>query len=215
MPASSVQSLKRVVRRLIHALTKPPKIGLLRFIIRLCPRIHSEGFEIIDFAESGSELPSLGTRIGDAIRIIGERDPRRFARLRRDVDRFLIASVSGPEYIHPLRACMLSASFVQRASSEQLALTIVHEATHARLSAMGINYDYPIRERIERACVREEVDFAARLPCPQELVAEAAAKLDDPWWTEEREFERRLRQLEQLGRPAWYRRLYAVVWDPR
>jgi hypothetical protein len=110
---------------------------------------------------------------------------------------------------------LLSAEYILKASAEQLALTIVHEATHARLWARGFDYRHECRRRIEERCVKEEVDFALRLPDGVQLADEAKAKLGDPWWTEGREFERRVRQLQELDRPSWYIRLYRALYQPR
>jgi hypothetical protein len=47
---------------------------------------------------------------------------------------------------------------------EQIASTIVHEATHARLRRCGIGYDEAIRARVEAICFRREIAFADSLP---------------------------------------------------
>lgn len=207
--------VKKAVQFTADALTRPVRVLVLRTAVRLFPTAAAEGFDVVDWAGVGSALPQLVDRIREALRLIQEREPRRYGRLKKDVKRFLITRVAGAEYIHAIRACMLSPKYLSEGSTEQIAATIVHEGTHARLSAQGIRYSPSLRERIERACVREEIVFASMLPNGADLIEAANDKLDQPWWTEEEEFARRLRQLEQLGRPRWYRRLYALVWNPR
>ena len=43
------------------------------------------------------------------------------------------------------------------------ALTIIHEATHARLGRLGIGYDAGCRDRIEGICTRREIALARRM----------------------------------------------------
>lgn len=210
---------ERMVRKamlyILDALTRPIRVFVLRIGVRLFPRTGAHGFDVVDWAGVGPALPELVERLSDALQLIQEREPRRYRRLSKDIRRFLITRITGAEYFHTIRACMLSPQYLRKASTEQIAATIVHEGTHARLSSRGIKYKPALRERIERTCVREEITFAARLPNGADLIVAANEKLDQPWWTEEQELERRLRQLEQLGRPRWYRRLYALVWNPR
>jgi hypothetical protein len=52
---------------------------------------------------------------------------------------------------------------------EQIASTIVHEATHARLERYRIGYKEELRARIEAICFRRELAFAVRLPDSAEL----------------------------------------------
>lgn len=47
--------------------------------------------------------------------------------------------------------------------NEDIALILVHEATHARLSKFGFGYDEALRARIEAICHRRELAFAKRL----------------------------------------------------
>lgn len=210
-----LRAVRRVIRHTIDALTRPIRVLALRTAVRFFPSVGVDGFDVVDWGDAGLALPQLVGRVEEALRLIKEHEPRRYERLTRDVKRFLITNVAGAEYIHAIHACMLSRGYLLDWSTEQVAMTIVHEGTHARLNAWGIRYDIPLRERIERACVREEIAFAGKLTNGSNLIEHAVAKLDRRWWTEEEEFERRLRQLEQLGRPRWYLRLYALVWNPR
>jgi hypothetical protein len=190
------------------------RVLVLRIAMRFFPQVAVRDFWVVDWSATGPMFGEITRRIEAALQLINEREPRRYLRLQKDVKRFLITNASGAEYIHAVRACMLNPGYLSGASIDQIALTIVHEGTHARLSSRGIKYDFPQRERIERACVREEIAFANKLPDGADLIKAAKAKLDRRWWTEEEEFDRRLRQLEQLGRPRWYRRLYSAIWSP-
>ena len=59
--------------------------------------------------------------------------------------------------------------YVASARLDELASTIVHETTHARLARCGFVYEESKRSRIETVCLRRERDFAGRLPDSAEL----------------------------------------------
>lgn len=61
------------------------------------------------------------------------------------------------------QACGLRPDWVARANREDLALTVIHELCHARLEVLGVQYDAPLRLRIEQICLRRELAFARRL----------------------------------------------------
>jgi len=113
----------------------------------------------------------------------------------------------------PLSMILLSDDWLESdsTSAEQVALTIVHEATHARLSRFG--YAPEIRARIERICQYQELVFASRIGGDSELVASARRGMDlDPSeFTAERYRQRNLEALIQLGLPHWMVRLLARV----
>lgn len=204
----------RLLGHVTDLMTWPFKVALLRTAMRLWPSARVDGFQIVTLAGPAPELASVAEPIKNALRVIREHAPRRFARLQFDVRRFVVVSVTGPEYIHSIRACMLSSSYIKTATAEDLAMTIVHEATHARLSAIGIRYTAGMRDRMERRCIREEAAFAKALPDGENLATLVLAKREHPWWSEEQEFERRVRQLRELGRPEWYIRVYRRLWSP-
>jgi hypothetical protein len=64
-----------------------------------------------------------------------------------------------------MRACVLDERYIlQEATTvEEIAATIVHEATHARLERRGIQYVENQRQRIEAVCIRRELNFIAKL----------------------------------------------------
>lgn len=98
-------------------------------------------------------------------------------------------------------------------SPRQIAATLVHEVTHARLERMGFAYLPERRERIEKACFRRELAFARRLPPgAEDLIAEAESQLArppdylTPEWRRAQLLEKnqqRLARLRELGVPRW------------
>ena len=102
---------------------------------------------------------------------------------------------------------------------EQIASTIVHEATHARLERYGIEYEEPRRVKIEAICCRRELAFAVRLPGSAELQQDIARCLE--WYQTNPEQFRDARfqeahtvggieALRYLGTPDWIIRAISV-----
>jgi hypothetical protein len=65
-------------------------------------------------------------------------------------------------------------------SARDIASTLVHESTHARLDAKGFAYSPELRERIERVCFRRQLVFARRLSEPGDLVGQASGNYSAP-----------------------------------
>jgi hypothetical protein len=123
------------------------------------------------------------------------------SQVRRYLKSVVILPAGVPEYRHQFRACFLSVESVLNLSADKLALLIVHEATHGRLHALGVEGPSADRERIERICVRQEVALARRLGGPDgDLVEFAKRKLDLRWWEPDRDDARRAIELEKLRR---------------
>ena len=122
----------------------------------------------------------------------------------------------GGETYHPaLRGYLIEVPTLMHGSTAQIAMRIVHEATHARIDQNGLRYTASRRGRIEARCVSEEIAFAQRLPNSDSLVAHARQKLSTPWWTESDLHERRLEQLRAYGWPRWLTTVYSRIFGPR
>ena len=79
-------------------------------------------------------------RVASALTLIRELDPSRARRLARDLARVLVAPASEQGlYLHATRTCLIDVDVAggDGATAENLALLLVHEATHARLAALG------------------------------------------------------------------------------
>ena len=97
-----------------------------------------------------------------------------------------------------LRACGLGADHVLCDPSASIAMTLVHEATHARLDQAGILYTAELRPRIERLCVRQKIDFCQRVPACSALMQSAVDAVSIEWWGERQANEGRRRQILRL-----------------
>jgi hypothetical protein len=108
------------------------------------------------------------TRVEGALLLIKQHSPLDYARIARELERvwvYLLPHGLG-EYKLSLKACLLDERYVAdpATSIEQIACTIVHEATHAWLERYGIGYKEEQRAKIEAICFRREL--ALQLACP-------------------------------------------------
>jgi hypothetical protein len=183
---------------------------IARMLLALSPKAIVDGFEVS--ALNGTLTPHLIAHLRSAIALIGDRDPRLLARIRKDVKRILLVSAGGPEYWPFANGFILNTSFVTQSDIEFIALTIVHEATHARLWKRGLRYGTDVRERIERICVDAELAFASHLKDPGYFSTHVTQKLATPWWTAAQVTERRRRARDILW-PRWLVRAHAKIFD--
>jgi hypothetical protein len=177
---------------------------LFRAAMLMSKRTFVEGFEIANLSESKADSELL-RRVEDVLRLIAHAEPSFFRRMKQAVRRILIAPSGGAagSYWSFLDGCALSAHHVLTDSTTSVAMTLIHEATHARLHQKGIRYTPQLQPRIEAICVRAEVDFARRIPGMEHLVAEAEDALSKPWWSDTARKSHKLNQLRVLGVPAW------------
>ena len=156
------------------------------------------------------------TRAEDALLLIKQHSPLDYARITRELERIWVSlSFHGlGEYNHSLRACLLDERYVAdpATSIEQIACTIVHEATHARLERYGIGYEEQRRARIEAICFRRELAFASGLPDSAQLQQDIARCLDwyqaNPEQFHDARFQENhtaggIEALRYLGTPDW------------
>jgi hypothetical protein len=121
-------------------------------------------------------------RVEAALRLIEHFSPLHYRRIKTSLSRIWVQlfPYGAACYRHSLNACLLDERVVasETTTLEWIASAIVHEATHARLEKRGIRYDETVRHRIERICVRRELDFVRHLPGADALLEEINWRLD-------------------------------------
>ena len=121
-------------------------------------------------------------RVEEAVQLIKRRDALNYARLRRNLDRIWVHLLPSAQahYDGTLNACILDERYVLNDSMtlEQIASTVIHEATHSRLEGWGISYVEAIRTRIESICLRRELNFLGKLPNTEPARDEIARALE-------------------------------------
>jgi hypothetical protein len=173
---------------------------------------HVDGIWIGSWRDSPEDL----TRVEGALSLIKQHSSLDYARLIRELERIWVTvTVYGlGEYRHSLKACLLDERYVADSATtiEQIASTIVHETTHARLERYGIGYKEKLRARIEAICFRRELAFAVRLPDGALLQQEIARYLEwygaNPDQFSDAHFRERhtaggIEVLRYLGTPDW------------
>lgn len=173
-----IKSACRVIRQV--ALFPQGAAALL--LISLSQRSQVIDFELIDATDDLS--PDGAGQISRALELIRDTLPSVYARMRRDVAKIVLLKAGAPEFWPFGKAIVLKKATVERAELPLLAMTLVHEAMHARLWSAGIGYPSKARARIEALCVGAEVRLARELPDGAALEAFALEKLNREWWTE-------------------------------
>jgi hypothetical protein len=148
---------------------------VIRLAVRRLPARQIAGFRVA-FACRSEGLDDLVLRLAEGLALLEQRDPLRFSRARRELMGIVVEDWGTKadilaHYDFALRMCVLNASFLREAgaiSALDVALSVVHEATHARLHRVGIGacqmHNDGTRIRTERICKRSELAFSNRLP---------------------------------------------------
>jgi hypothetical protein len=168
------------------------------------------------------EARAVLCRVEAALLLIKLYDRPRYNRLVRHLERVdILVQEYSACYVHSSKACRLDTRYVlaEDTSLEEIASSIVHEATHARLSRLGIGYDEKLRARVELICVHRQIAFGRTLPDGERVRENAEHALqwcsDSRNLTDERFDERRIQggaeALRSLGCPNWLVRLIVAV----
>lgn len=119
-------------------------------------------------------------RLGDALGLIERHTPHYFRHLRRDFARLEVRRYACRGAFFPAtRTCLVELTFTVNPafSLAQVAATILHEAMHARLHALGFPLEMADRARQERFCRRGEIEFGQLVPGGEPVVARAMQTL--------------------------------------
>ena len=127
------------------------------------------------------ETPDVLARLDRTLALIERYVPHDFRHLKRDfayivVQRFACRGA----YFHEQRACLVELTFTVNAefSDAEVAATILHEAMHARLHALGFPLEMEDRARQERFCRRAEIEFGLLVPNGERVVERAQWTVD-------------------------------------
>jgi hypothetical protein len=115
-------------------------------------------------------------RLERSLSLIERYVPHHFRHLKSDfayivVQRFACRGA----YFHEQRACLAELTFTVNPdfSDAEVAATVLHEAMHARLHALGFPLEMEDRARQERFCRRAEIEFGALVPGGERVVERA------------------------------------------
>ena len=119
-------------------------------------------------------------RLSRALDLIATHVPRRFRRMRQDLAGFVIQRFPCRGAFFPLeRECLVELTFTvnPQHTAAEIAASIVHEATHARVAQMCGVLPPDQRPREERLCRAAELELGLALPNGQVVVERARSAL--------------------------------------
>jgi hypothetical protein len=119
-------------------------------------------------------------RLSAALDLIETYAPRRYRRLPHDISGFLVQRFACRGAFFPVsRECLVELTFTvnPRHGLPEIAASIVHEATHARVARMCRTRSPDQSAREERLCRRSELEFGLALPEGAVVVQRAQASL--------------------------------------
>jgi hypothetical protein len=158
-------------------------------------------------------------KITSAFDLLCDHGSRSLDDIRRYTNGVFVWATAGAlgEWRHETRLVVLEETQVhnESTSARDIASTLVHESTHARLDAKGFAYSPERRERIEKVCFRRQLAFARRLSEPGDLVGQAERQLQRPpgYFTHEASRQRVVAKLIDLGVAKWL--VHAIEWVTR
>jgi len=138
----------------------------------------------ISLVDTGDYTPFYRETIRWSLWLIHEKDPRRYARVKRYISTIVNCkgAFAGATYNHQTKTCELE--FSPPKSKDTMwfhaawyASTLVHESTHGWLTEHRIEYTPETRKRIEALCVLESSRFIKRLDMPSEALELMKPKL--------------------------------------
>ena len=199
-----------------NRINKNPRLSLIeRFLLRDAIRKRADGLKI-RYLDLDDPDPIFG-KVFHALRIIKTYDRIRYDRLRKDLSYIFITDLSFAygQYDVRLHACKLDTSFVRSRPAIDIALLIVHEATHARLFHYGIKYEEWRRPYVEAVCVRRELAFATKVPQGQRLQTKLFDKLSVVLQSPDYLKTSTMRRAEAVERKLIFKELgipYVFIW---
>jgi len=115
-------------------------------------------------------------RLKRSLSLIERYVPHHFRHLKRDFAHIVVQRFAcRGAYFHEQRACLVELTFTVNPefSDAEVAATIIHEAMHARLDALGFPLEMSDRARQERFCRRAEIEFGLLAPNAKRVVERA------------------------------------------
>jgi hypothetical protein len=119
-------------------------------------------------------------RLSAALDLIATYGPSRYRRLRKDFAGFVVQRFACRGAFFPAsRECLVELTFTvnPRDGIPEIAASIVHEATHARVARMCGTLAPELHAREERLCRRAELELGLALPDGAVVVQRARASL--------------------------------------
>jgi hypothetical protein len=145
-------------------------------VLRRGLRSEHRGVPLVMHRAGPDHVRACLEKVRAALDLIAEHDADRLTELRERFKSVLIWYGPAPangSYLHSQRLCELNCEYVEKAEIEptRVAMTLVHELTHARLMETADPKRPMSIPQAEWLCIGSEVAFAKKLPDAEHLVS--------------------------------------------
>ena len=154
-------------QRLRTAIRVGAKRGVLAFWRAGCLRLNLSGLTFYVHDASPEFISNASAKLETAVALLNKYDAVRFRRICRELRNGIIVfptrGTARAEYHRDVDVCLLRSDYVLTAHPGFIALSIVHEATHARMR--HLSHATPERRaKMEQICIAAQIAFASRVP---------------------------------------------------
>lgn len=194
-----------------------------RVVMRRSARHDLHGLTVVMHRAGRDHMDACVAKVRVALDLLDEYDPEKLEEMRARFDYVLIwpyLAASNGAYLHSERACELNCEYVEKESTApaRVAMTLVHEVTHARQFARH-NPKRPMsRPQAEWLCIGAEIAFAGKVPGTEHLIAAARRRMErrPEFYSRRADAERALAELRKGGvAPRWLLRLMKRMYERR
>jgi hypothetical protein len=158
-----------VLERFLNAFLGGPSARIARYEVLGIP-------VVVENTRPDIDTRDVIARLERTLSLIQQYVPHHFRHLQRDFDHIIVKRFAcRGAYFHTERACLVELTFSVNPdfADAEVAATILHEAMHARLDALGFPLEMEDRARQERFCRRAEIEFGKLVPGGERVVARA------------------------------------------
>lgn len=146
------------------------------------PREVMHGVPVVVFRDDAARVRARMDRVRAALELVARHDPKSLAGMADHFDHVQVLSTLGvpnAQYLHGERLCLLSAAYLDRPETEpaRLAMTLVHEFTHARHLSRGGGATMSLAQQ-EWLCIGAELAFVRKVPGTEPLRRAARKRLE-------------------------------------
>ncbi len=155
-------AVSRVLFCLGHLLGAPVYLGNEWLATVVSQRRPSHGIPV--YVLLREDAHDLFFALDRALSLIERLDPRRYRRIRQDVRRVVVVQRHS-DFTSPHSGTVgLAVKSIVGQKDASVALSLVHEAVHARLHRAGLRYWPDWQQRIEELCIQQQIAFVRLLP---------------------------------------------------
>jgi hypothetical protein len=172
-----------------------------------------KGISVLPGSHDNSQ--AIRDKLIAAFDLIEKTDPRALRQATLRFRRILVADLAGEDakYLSLSHTCLMDAEHVLAKPPWRVAMSLVHQVAHARLTALGVPYNSKFKARVESVCVNREVEFAALTGVSEKDFHAAAVELDESFFSFRCRRKRQRIALVRNGLPRFLVRFPWLVFE--